>query len=101
MTMAWQPTPPPTGDPAPGTVDRLCGHPLQNAAVRTGAAGVADGGVTDSGVMDSVVRPAGPAVTTAGASGAAWTGGAGVRTAGPASVVRCGGSPGRRGPGAG
>ena len=37
MTIAWQPTPPPTGEPAPGTVDRLCGQPLQNAAVRAGA----------------------------------------------------------------
>ena len=40
MTMAWQPTPPPTGEPAPGTVDRLCGQPLQNAAVRGAAFGM-------------------------------------------------------------
>ena len=35
--MAWQPTPPPTGEPAPATVDRLCGQPLQNPAVRVAA----------------------------------------------------------------
>ena len=85
MTMAWQPTPAPTGDPAPATVDRLCGHPLQNAAVRAGAAGVMDSAVRAgaAGVMDSAVRPRGAAA-------------AGGELVSPVSVVACGGSPARR-----
>src|SRR6266567_2153718 len=32
----WQPTPPPTSAPSGVTVDRLCGHPLQNPGERAG-----------------------------------------------------------------